>query len=416
MNKKSVGDLGVAGKRVLIRADLNVPLDAQQIITDDRRIREFLPTLRHVVEHGGRAIVMSHLGRPTGDRAKDAGFSLKPCAKRMQELLGRPVHMAADCIGPAVTEQVGKLHDGETLLLENVRFHKAETVIDSAKKNPDKKLTPEQDQQRDAFARGLAAHGELYVNDAFGTCHRKHVSMYDVPALLPKGTRAVGFLVEKELRYLGAALQSPKRPFVAILGGAKVSDKIGVIRNLLPKVDHVLIGGAMMFTFWAAQNRGVGKSLCEPDKVDLARELLTEAGDKLVLPVDAVAAAELRAGVVTRVVEGEVPADLMGLDIGPRTTAAFSNRVLAAGTIVWNGPVGVFETPPFDAGTLALARAIADATARGAVSIIGGGDSAAAVQEAGLAEHMTHISTGGGASLEFLEGKPFGPIDILDER
>ncbi|MGE0479529.1 MAG: phosphoglycerate kinase [Phycisphaerae bacterium] len=416
MTKKTVRDLAVAGQRVLIRADLNVPLDAQQNITDDRRIREFLPTLRHVVERGGRAIVMSHLGRPSGDPATDAAFSLKPCAQRMRELLGRPVRMAADCIGPAVADQVAKLVNGEALLLENVRFHKAETIIDSAKKNPDRKLTPEQDRQRDDFARGLAALGELYVNDAFGTCHRKHVSMYDVPALLPKGARAVGFLVEKELKYLGAALQNPKRPFVAILGGAKVSDKIGVIRNLLPKVDHVLIGGAMMFTFWAAQSRGVGRSLCERDKLDLARELLNEAGGKLRLPVDAVAAAELKAGVATRVVEGEIPADLMGLDVGPRTITTFCESVAAAGTIVWNGPVGAFETPPFDAGTRALARAIADATATGAVSIIGGGDSAAAVQEAGLAERMTHISTGGGASLEFLEGKRFGPIDILDER
>ena len=255
----------------------------------------------------------------------------------------------------------------------------------------------------------------MYVNDAFGTCHRKHVSMYDVPQLLPKGTRAIGFLVEKELQYLGQALQSPKRPFVAVLGGAKVSDKIGVIKNLLPKVDKVLIGGAMAYTFWAAQNRGVGKSLCERDKLDLARELLATGGDKLILPVDSVAAAELKPGVATKIVDGELPPDLMGLDIGPRTIAAFEKVLVGAGTIVWNGPMGAFETKPFDAGTLALAKTIAAATARGAISLIGGGDSAAAVEQAGLAEKMTHISTGGGASLEFLEGKTFGPVEVIDD-
>lgn len=415
MAKKSVKDLNVRGKRVLLRADLNVPLDEQRHITDDRRIREFMPTLKFVVEHGGRAIVMSHLGRPTGDPAADQAFSLAPCAARMQELLGRAVQFAPDCIGPAAEAAVQKLEDGQVLLLENLRFHKAETIIDSAKKNPDKKLTPEQDARRQQFAQALARHGELYVNDAFGTCHRKHVSMYDVPSLISAGGRATGFLVEKELKYLGGALESPKRPFVAILGGAKVSDKIGVIQNLLSRVDHVLVGGAMMFTFWAAQNRGVGRSLCERDKVDLARELLSKGGAKLVLPVDAVAAAELKEGVATRVVEGEIPADLMGLDVGPKTLALFGEKLRGAGTIVWNGPLGAFETKPFDRGTVEIARLIADATARGATSVIGGGDSAAAVDEAGLADKMSHISTGGGASLEFLEGKKFGPIEVLDD-
>ncbi|QOJ14707.1 MAG: phosphoglycerate kinase [Planctomycetia bacterium] len=415
MAKKSVRTLTVRGRRVLIRADLNVPLDAAQKITDDRRIREFLPTLRHIVEQGGRAIVLSHLGRPKGDPATDRVFSLAPCAARMQELLGRPVRFVPECVGSAATTAVAALGDGDVVLLENVRFHKAETVVDSAKKNPDGRLTAEQDAGRAAFAAALAAHGEAYVNDAFGTCHRRHVSMYDVPALLPRGSRATGFLVEKELRYLGEALGNPRRPFVAILGGAKVSDKIGVINNLLSRVDAILIGGAMMFTFWAAQNRGVGRSLCERDKLDTARALLEKADGRIVLPSDAVAAASLAAGVETKLVEGEIPADLMGLDVGPRTLADFSNRLRGAGTIVWNGPLGAFETSPFDRGTIEIARAVADATSAGATSIIGGGDSAAAVEQAGLANRMSHISTGGGASLEFLEGRAFGPIEVLDD-
>ncbi|MBK8914429.1 MAG: phosphoglycerate kinase [Phycisphaerales bacterium] len=415
MPKKSVRDLPVSGRRVLVRADLNVPLDAAQKITDDRRIREFLPTLRHVVERGGRAIVLSHLGRPKGDPAADRVFSLAPCAVRMQELLGRPVRFVPECTGPAASDAVAALRDGEALLLENVRFHKAETVIDSAKKNPDGKLTAEQEASRAAFAASLAAHGEAFVNDAFGTCHRRHVSMYDVPALLPRGMRATGFLVEKELRYLGEALSRPRRPFVAILGGAKVSDKIGVINNLLSRVDAILIGGAMMFTFWAAQNRGVGRSLCERDKVEVARGLLEKAGGRIILPTDAVAASALAAGAETTLVEGEIPADLMGLDVGPQSLADFSNRLRGAGTIVWNGPLGAFETQPFDRGTIEIAKAVAEATSAGATSIIGGGDSAAAVEQAGLASRMSHISTGGGASLEFLEGRAFGPIEVLDD-
>lgn len=416
MTKKSVRDLAVRSKCVLIRADLNVPLDAQRRITDDRRIREFLPTLRHVLEHGGRAIVMSHLGRPSGDPVKDAEFSLRPVSGRIGELLGLPVAFAEDCVGEAAESAVAVLRDGQVLLLENVRFHAAETIIDKAKKNPDRKLTPQQDAQREAFAAALAKLGELYVNDAFGTCHRNHVSMYDVPKRIAPGGRAVGFLVEKELRYLGQALQSPGRPFVAILGGAKVSDKIGVIRNLIPRVDRILIGGAMMFTFWAAKGLEVGRSLCERDQLDLARDLLREAGEKLVLPTDCVAASELRGGVPTVVAEGGVPVDQMGLDIGPQTIENYLAIVRRAATIVWNGPLGAFETPPFDRGTFAIAGGIAEATAAGAISIIGGGDSAAAVDQAGLAERMSHISTGGGASLEFLEGRRFGPIEVLDDR
>jgi len=415
MAKKSVRDLAVGGLRVLIRADLNVPLDSLQNVTDDSRITGFLPTLRHVVDGGGRAILMSHLGRPKGDPAADKKHSLRPVAGRIGVLLGRECRFVNDCIGSEALAASSGLEDGEVLLLENLRFHPAETIIDKAKENASGTLTPAQDEQRQVFARALAAHADVYVNDAFGTCHRRHVSMYDVPQLVPAGGRVIGFLVEKELQYLGQAVNSPKGPFVAILGGAKVSDKIGVIRNLLKKVDQILIGGAMTYTFWAAQERSVGQSLCERDKLELARQLLAEAGGKLHLPVDSVAAAELRAGAATQVIEGELPPDLMGLDIGPRTLEAYKQIVAEAGTIVWNGPVGAFETEPFGTGTFELARALAMAADRGTITVIGGGDSAAAVEKIGLRERMTHVSTGGGASLKFLEGKRFEPLEVIDE-
>lgn len=414
MTKKTIRDLNVRGKRVFVRADFNVPLDNQQHITDDRRITQFLPTLEHLVKAGARVILASHLGRPTGDAAADKALSLRPVAERIAKLTNRPCAFVENCIGPTVADAAAKLKDGDTLLLENLRFHKGEDVIDKAKKNPDGKLTAEQETKRQDFAKALSACAEMYVNDAFGTCHRKHVSMYDVPQQVGAGNRAIGFLVEKELEYLGKAVNSPKRPLVAVLGGAKVSDKIGVIKALLAKCDTILVGGAMMFTFWAAANRSVGKSLCEQDKIDLARELIQTAGSKLKLPTDCVAAAELKAGAATQVVEGEVPANLMGLDIGPKTLAAFGEILKSAGTIVWNGPVGAFETKPFDKGTFALADMIAAATARGTVTVIGGGDSAAAVEQAGLAAKMSHISTGGGASLEFLEGKKFAALDVID--
>lgn len=415
MKKKSVRNLPLRGMRVLVRSDFNVPLDDTLAVTDDLRIRQALPTIQHILNAGGRAILISHLGRPSGNLAEDARYSLRPVAERLATRLGKPVNFATDCIGPSSRDVVGALRDGEAALLENLRFHKAETLIDLAKKNLDGKLTSAQEEERRTFAAGLAAHADVYVNDAFGTCHRKHVSMYDVPALLGPGKRALGFLVEKELQYLGQALASPKRPFVAILGGAKVSDKIGVIRSLLETADHILIGGAMTYTFWAARGEGVGKSLCERDKVDLARELMSQAGGKLKLPVDSIASNELKAGVAPRIIDGPLPEELMGLDIGPRTLAAYRDVVASAGTILWNGPVGAFETPPFEAGTFALARMIADATRDGAISIIGGGDSAAAVEQAGLAGAITHISTGGGASLEFLEKRRFATIDLIDD-
>ena len=413
MPKKSVRDLDVAGRRVLIRADFNVPLDSDRRITDDRRIQQFLPTLRHVSAAGGRAVLMSHLGRPK--RKPDPAYSLHPVAEHIAKLFGRPCGFVEDCVGPQANAAVDALRDGDVLLLENLRFHAGEDIIDKAKENPDGKLTPEQQAVEREFTQQLVRHADAYVNDAFGTCHRKHVSMYGVPKALGPGNRAVGFLVERELKYLGEALDAPRRPFVAVLGGAKVSDKIGVIRNLISKVDHILIGGAMTFTFWKAQGRQIGRSLCEDDKLDLARELIAAAGDKLHLPIDSVAATELKAGVASRQIEGDLPDDLMGLDIGPRTLARFQAIIADAQTVVWNGPVGAFEYKPFNAGTFALAASIAGATDRGATTIIGGGDSAAAVEQAHLAERMSHISTGGGASLKFLEGKSFEPLAVIDE-
>lgn len=416
MAKKSVRQLDVRGKQVFLRADLNVPFDSQLHVTDDRRIRGFLPTLKDVVSRGGRAIVASHLGRPEGkDPAADAKFSLKPVAERMSQLLGQPVKFAGKVMGPEVEAQVAALKDGEVLLLENVRFHKGEDVIDKAKKNPDGKLTPEQEAKRQDLAKGLTKLAQLYVNDAFGTCHRKHVSMYDVPNMLPKGTRALGFLVEKEVQYLGDALANPKRPFVAVLGGAKVSDKIKVIENLLPKVDHILIGGAMMFTFWAAQGKSVGKSLCEREQLDLARSLLEKGKGKIVLPTDTVAATELKAGVKTQVVSGEVPAELMGLDVGPKTIEAFGKILTAAKTIVWNGPLGAFEIEPFDRATVDAAQHAAKRAREGRlVSVAGGGDTVAALNQAGVADDFTYVSTAGGAFLEWMEGKELPGVKVLE--
>ncbi len=413
MPKRTIDQVDVTGRRVLMRVDFNVPLEEDRI-TDDRRIVQALPTIRSVLDRGGRIVLMSHLGRPEGKGFEEA-YSLEPVARRLGELLKREVALASDCVGPEVATQAAALQNEQCLLLENLRFHAEETLIDKAKKNPEKRLTPEQAARVDAFASGLASLGNLYCNDAFGTCHRRHVSMYDVPMKLGSGRRVCGFLLKKELQFLGDALHAPRRPFVAILGGAKVSDKIGVIESLLGKVDRLLIGGAMAYTFFAARGMSVGKSLCEHDKLDLARTLIDKAADKLVLPIDSVCAAELSANVEARVCEGAIPDGLMGLDIGPRSVEKFSAIARSARTIVWNGPVGAFETKPFHAGTFALAAALADATVAGATTIIGGGDSAAAVDQAHLAEKMTHISTGGGASLEFLEGKPFPTIEILDE-
>ncbi|HVS69898.1 MAG TPA: phosphoglycerate kinase [Phycisphaerae bacterium] len=395
MAKKTVAQMDVRGKRVLVRVDFNVPLDDNLHITDDRRIRAALPTIRSIVDRGGKAILMSHLGRPKAGPEKK--FSLKPAAERLSELLGKPVKLAEDCVGPAAESAVAAMRDGDVVLLENTRFHKQEEKNDPA------------------FSEQLAKLGDLYVNDAFGTAHRQHASTFGVAEKLGAGKRGIGFLIEKELKFLGDALEHPQRPFVAILGGAKVSDKIAVIENLLAKADTILIGGAMAYTFFLAQGKKVGKSLSEKDKVDLARSLIQKAGPKLMLPVDTVISDKMTDDAQTRVVEGDIPEGMEGFDIGPKTAAMFADKIKSARTVVWNGPMGVFEKKPFVNGTRVVAEAMAAATAKGATTIIGGGDSAAAIEEFGLADKVSHVSTGGGASLEFLEGKGFACLDILDQ-
>ena len=416
MAKKPISALDVKGKRVLMRVDFNVPIEDGRI-TDDRRIRMALPSIRKLLAGGAKLILASHLGRPEG-KGFEADGSLLPVAARLSALLGMPVAMAPDSVGPVAEAVAGSLAEGSVALLENVRFHAAETVIDKAKKNPDGKLTPEQAAAEKAYAEGLARLADVYVNDAFGTCHRKHVSMYAAAKLIKAkgGAAAVGDLVEKELKFLGDAVNSPKRPFVAILGGAKVSDKLKVIEALLPKVDTLLIGGAMAYTFFLAQGKKTGKSLVQKDFVDTAKTLLDKHPGKIRLPIDTVVAAEMKAGSPSSVVEGDIPDGLEGFDIGPKTAALYAAEVAKAGTVIWNGPMGVFEIPDFAAGTKAVAVALAEATkTSGTVSVIGGGDSAAAIEQLGLADQVTHVSTGGGASLEFLEGKPFATLEILDE-
>ena len=401
MPKKSVADLDPRGKAVLVRVDFNVPQDDSGAITDDRRIRMALPTIKSILDRGGKAILMSHLGRPAG-KGPEPAFSLAPVAKRLGELLGRPVELAGDTGGPDSQARAKALPAGGVLVLENVRFNKGEKKGDDA-----------------AYVAGLAGLADAYVNDAFGTCHRTEASMHAVPvALKAVGKPAVsGFLVEKEIQYLADAIARPKRPFVAILGGKKVSDKIAVIQNLLSICDHVLIGGAMAYTFSLAQGGKTGKSLVEPEKLDLAKELLAHGQGKLVLPIDTHCANDFSAGANKKIVRaGEIPDGFEGLDIGPETAKHYAAIIRSAGTVVWNGPMGVFEMPPFDAGTKAVADAVADATAKGAITIIGGGDSAAAVEQLGYADKVSHVSTGGGASLEMLEGKAFATVAVLDDK
>ena len=401
MPKKSVADLDPRGKAVLVRVDFNVPQDDSGAITDDRRIKMALPTIRSILDRGGKAILMSHLGRPAG-KGLEPAFSLAPVAKRLGELLGKPVMLASDTGGADSQAKAKALPAGGVLVLENVRFNKGEKKGDDA-----------------IYVAGLATLADAYVNDAFGTCHRTEASMHAVPvALKALGKPAVsGFLVEKEIQYLSDAIARPKRPFVAILGGKKVSDKIAVIQNLLSICDHVLIGGAMAYTFALAQGGKTGKSLVEPDKLDLAKELLAHGNGKLVLPVDTHCADDFSSGANKKIVRaGEIPDGFEGLDIGPETAQKYAGIIRSAGTVVWNGPMGVFEMPPFDAGTKAVADAVADATAKGAITIIGGGDSAAAVEQLGYADKVSHVSTGGGASLEMLEGKAFATVAVLDDK
>jgi len=412
MAKKTVADIDVKGKKVLMRCDFNVPLDENCNITSDDRIVKALPTIKHILDHGGALILMSHLGRPKG--VPEEKFSLKPVAKRLSELLGQQVVFAADCVGPDPKAKAAALKSGDCMLLENLRFHKEETIKDKAAKE-DAQLR----QAKDDFAKELASMADVYVDDAFGTAHRDNASMYTVPAVMEGKPRVIGFLIEKELRFLGDTLKDPERPFVAILGGAKVSDKIGVIENLTNKVDTIVIGGAMAYTFLKALGKQVGNSLCEDDFLDKATALLDlakEAGCEVVLPVDSVVAQEVKAGAANKVVGEDIEAGWLGLDIGPKSQAIFAEKAKGAKTVVWNGPMGVFETEPFDEGTKAVALAVAEATDKGAKSIIGGGDSASAVTKLGLEDRISHISTGGGASLEFLEGKKFVCLEILDEK
>jgi len=389
MSHYSIRDLDLSGKRVFIRVDFNVPLAAGgKEITSDKRIRASLPTIQYALDHGAAVVLASHLGRPKGKPNPE--MSLKPAAVRLADLLGRPVAMAPDCVGPAVEAMLPA--PGQVLLLENLRYHAEEEKND-----------PE-------FSRQLARLCDVYVNDAFGSAHRAHASTVGMIAFAKQA--AAGLLMDKEIEYLTKATRNPARPCVAILGGAKVSDKIEVIQNLMKVVDRLLIGGAMAYTFLRARGETTGKSLVEEDKIELARNLLAEAKGKLLLPVDHIVAAELKAGVASEAAD-RVADGLMGLDIGPRTIEAYTREISAAKTIIWNGPMGVFETPPFDRGTVALAKAVA---ASGAISVVGGGDSEKAIKSAGLSDKISHISTGGGASLEFLAGIELPGVAALPSK
>jgi phosphoglycerate kinase len=393
--KRTVQDLDCAGKRVLVRVDFNVPV-ANGLVTDDTRIVAALPTLRYLLQKRARLVLCSHLGRPKG--GPDSKYSLKPVRERLSRLLRQDVAWADDCVGPEAERAAGALADGGVLLLENLRFH------------------PEEEKNDPAFAKALARMGECFVNDAFGTAHRAHASTEGVTHFLKPAV--AGFLMKSELDYLGTALDQPKHPFVAVLGGAKISGKIDVLVALLGKVDRLLVGGAMMFTFLKAQGKPVGRSLVEDDRLDLARELLASAqsrGVELVLPTDCIAstAPDGSAPSAPKRIE-QLAADEMGVDIGPETLATFAAKLRDAKTVLWNGPMGIFEVPAFAAGTLGLAKALAPLKAQGAVTVVGGGDSVAAVQQSGLAERFSHLSTGGGASLEFLEGKVLPGVAALD--
>ena len=398
MNKLTLDDLNLRNKRVFIRADFNVPI-ANGLVTDDTRIRETLPTLRLAITMGGRLVLASHLGRPKGK--PDLNYSLRPVANRLAELLGKPGEFASDCVGPEAEKMSHALPEGGILLLENVRFHPEEEINDPN------------------FSKQLAALCDgLYVNDAFGAAHRAHASVVGITQYVHQA--AAGLLMEKELAYLGKAITNPARPFVAILGGAKVSDKIEVVENLINLADAMLIGGGMAYTFLKAQKLPIGKSLVENDKLELAARILADAKQRkfrLLLPSDHVLGMDLEAGTPTQVTDiASTPSDWMGLDIGPQTVAAFAAEVARAKTIVWNGPMGVFEMPAFAKGTLQVAQAVAAATSAGATSIVGGGDSVAAIHQCGLAGKISHISTGGGASLEFLAGRRLPGVDALTDK
>jgi phosphoglycerate kinase len=397
MSKMTIDDISLKGKRVLTRVDFNVPLKDGKV-TDDTRIRESLPTIKKICESGGKAILMSHLGRPKGKVAPE--YSLKPAVDKLSQLLGKPVKFAADCIGPEAEHAVNALKDGEVLILENLRFH------------------AEEEKNEPGFSQKLASLGDVYVNDAFGSAHRAHSSTEGLTKYIKPAV--AGYLMQKELKYLGAALTNPKRPFVAIIGGAKISGKIDVIKNLLTQIDTLIVGGGMIFTFYKAEGLGIGKSLLEEDKIGEADSLLKTKlpkGVQMLLPEDILIADKLEAPFQTKIVaKNAIPDGWIGVDIGPVSQKLFAEQIKGAATIVWNGPMGIFETDAFSVGTMAMAKAIADATSKGAISIVGGGDSVAALAKAELTNKISHVSTGGGASLEFLEGKTLPGVAALTDR
>jgi phosphoglycerate kinase len=398
MNKLTVEDLDLKGKRVLMRVDFNVPLENGKV-ADDKRIRAALPTIKYISNAEGKLILMSHLGRPKGKRVPE--LSLQPCVAVLSALLGKKVRFVDDCIGEAVEAAVESLGEGDILLLENLRYYPEETEND-----PD-------------FAAKLAQLGDVYVNDAFGTAHRAHASTEGVTHHVPQS--AAGYLMMKELDYLGGVLADPVKPFVAILGGAKISGKIDIISNLLPRVDNIIIGGGMAYTFFKAQGKEIGKSLLEEDKIDLAKELLAQGGQKIILPVDCMVSDTFdftarRVGALKKVAADAIPVNEFSLDIGPKSIETFGSIISAAKTVVWNGPMGVFEIEETARGTYAIANALAEATARGATTVIGGGDSASAIHKAGVADNVSHVSTGGGASLELMEGKVLPGVAALTDK
>ncbi|SPD72618.1 Phosphoglycerate kinase [uncultured Desulfobacterium sp.] len=398
MAKLTVEDLELKGKRVLMRVDFNVPLEGGKV-ADDKRIRAAVPTIKFIVEKGGRLILMSHLGKPKGEKKPE--MSLRLCVPVLSGLIGRNVQFVDDCVGESVEAAIQKLGDGDVLLLENLRYYKEETKND------------------DVFASRLARLADVYVNDAFGTAHRAHASTEGVTHHIEKC--AAGLLMMKEIQYMGNLFESPERPFVAILGGAKISDKIGVIFNLLPKVDRIIIGGGMAFTFFKAKGMEIGDSLLEEDKIDVAKELLTKAGGKIVLPVDFLITDSLdfagrKVGAVKEADAGAIPKGWLGVDIGSKSVAQFSTILKGAKTVMWNGPMGIFEIEATSKGTYEIAKVLADVTDKGAKTVIGGGDSASAVSKAGVKDRISHVSTGGGASLEFLEGKVLPGVAALTEK